>query len=140
MIEKIIEALHQLSPFDNWLIQLGVNEDIAEGVSLIVVIIVVLLVVVGCRYLHKKKSASKQAIKALENYLGYQKVHESQKLFVPTQVQDASPNRQDEIAHSTKYVNREPLIPWFFHTAFNVKVDQQKFYIILADSGIGRIP
>lgn len=35
-------------------------------------------------------------------------------------------------------MSRSPLIPFFIQAAFNEKSDSERFYLILADSGMGK--
>jgi formylglycine-generating enzyme required for sulfatase activity len=52
--------------------------------------------------------------------------------------QNTSPTRQDEPRFTHNYVPREKLIPFFLDKAFDEKKTDGKYYLVLADSGMGK--
>jgi len=58
--------------------------------------------------------------------------------FIPTQFQNQSPTHEEEPAFSHRFVSKNLLIPFFMKTAFNEKKESDKFYLVLADSGMGK--
>ncbi len=65
-------------------------------------------------------------------------VRNATRIFIPTQFQNASPARQDEPGFNNPGISRSPLIPFFIKIAFNEKKESERFYLILADSGMGK--
>ncbi len=80
-----------------------------------------------------------KAAKELVHYrYSYKDVQQKRELFIPTHWQNQSPTREEEPKFGTKYISKTPLIPFFLKTAFNEKRESEKFYIVLADSGMGK--
>ena len=77
-------------------------------------------------------------VRDLEPQFDYKMVERATKIFIPTQFQNASPARQAEPGDSLPFVSRSPLIPHFIKNAFNKKKDSERFYLVLADSGMGK--
>lgn len=136
-MDKIIEALAGLFPFAPRLESWGVSKETSAAIS---AAIIALLGVAGKALWqsllnHYKNST---AARDLAPYFDYQKVKASRALFIPTQFQNQSPTREEEPAFSHKFVSKSRLIPFFMKTAFNEKKESDKFYLVLADSGMGK--
>ena len=56
--------------------------------------------------------------------------------YVPTKCQNIAPSKELEPAHTHAFAAKEKLIPFFLKKGFKYEADEQRFYIILADSGI----
>ncbi len=137
MDEKIIEAILKLLPFGPCLQYLGLNEEQSAALSV--------LLAVGLLwglYLGVKKAATlwelRKNARNLMPQFDYQSIRQATRIYIPTQYQNAAPSRQDEPGFTHQYVARNPLIPFFIQTAFDEKADQERFYLILADSGMGK--
>ena len=137
LMNKIIEEIIKLIPFGDALTYWGVGKEWIAG--LVSVILTVIFYFVG-RALKKWQAhrKNKKTAKDLFPYYNYQKVKEARDLFIPTQGQNNSPNREDEVRTSTKFAIKNKLIPWFINTAFNEKEESDKYYLVLAGSGMGK--
>jgi len=136
-MEKLIEALMKLLPFAQLLESLGMSKDAAVAVAgLIMAALVFALSSLNKRLFNHYKNS--KAAGDLAPYFDYQKVKASRALFIPTQFQNQSPTREDEPAFSHRFVSKSRLIPFFMKTAFNEKKESDKFYLVLADSGMGK--
>ncbi len=136
-MDKIIEALLKLIPFAPLLKKLGVPEE--ASIALAGIIILVLVFALGNLYkylINHYKNC--KAARDLAPYFDYQKVKASRELFIPTRFQNQSPTREEEPLFSHKFVAKQKLIPFFMKTAFNEKKETDKFYLVLADSGMGK--
>lgn len=60
------------------------------------------------------------------------------RFYVPTQYQNVSPSQDDEPGRKFIASARNPLIPLFLKKAFGKTGDDNKYYLILADSGMGK--
>ena len=79
----------------------------------------------GSLYYQLKPYFSKNDIrKALEN-------------FIPTQCQNVDPAQETEPARGHAFTVRQKLIPFFIKTVFREK-KEEKYYLVLADSGMGK--
>jgi len=136
-MEKIIEELMKLLPLAPLLEKFGLSPK--AGVAVTGLIMAALVFAFSALY--KRLFNHYQNSKAagdLAPYFDYQKVKASRALFIPTQFQNQSPTREDEPAFSHKFVSKSRLIPFFMKTAFNEKKESDKFYLVLADSGMGK--
>lgn len=59
------------------------------------------------------------------------------KFYVETRGQDIDPCYNDEIREDNGVYFSVPLVPFFINTAF-LSTDQAKYYLVLADSGMGK--
>ena len=136
-MDKIIEELVKLVPLAPILEQWGLSKDTSTAISFILLALIIygLIRLYANVTTHYKNT---QTAKDLFPYFDYQKVKSSRDLFIPTQWQQFSPTHEEEPSHSGSYVVQAPLIRHFLKTAFDEKKDNQKFYLVLADSGMGK--
>lgn len=59
-------------------------------------------------------------------------------LFVPTKCQNLDPSRENEPKESHAFATKEKLIPFFIKKAFNADSEEHRYYLVLADSGMGK--
>ena len=59
-------------------------------------------------------------------------------LFIESKFQNNSPTNEDEPLFTHKFVSKSKLIPFFINTAFIGNKVSDKFYLVLADSGMGK--
>ena len=137
MEEKIIDAILQLVPFSAWFEKAGLSKEAGAGLSILLVVTLLWLSYSGIkRLLELKKNLA--AAKDLKPQFDYQAVRKATHIYIPTQYQNAAPSRQEEPGFTHQYVSTSPLIPFFIKKAFNEKIDGERFYLILADSGMGK--
>ena len=91
--------------------------------------------IIGLLYRHYQNSI---AAKDLAPFFNYQNVKEKREFFIESKVQNNSPTREEEPSFTHKFVVKQKLIPFFIYTAFNEKKETDKFYLVLADSGMGK--
>jgi sulfatase modifying factor 1 len=140
-MESIAKAILEIIPIESWLAaHFGCSEKLSAGLAFLLLLGCLTALVALWRYgkarIEKWKLLEKS--KDLKPQWDYQMVQKAQQYYVPTQYQNASPARQEEPGFTHQYVAREPLIPFFIEKAFNEKVDNERFYLILADSGMGK--
>lgn len=136
-MDQLLESLLKLIPFASWLEKAGLGQEWATGLA--VVLVAALLWLLGNlvkRGIERWKNH--RAARKLDPQFDYAAVRKATGIYIPTQYQNASPARQDEPGFTHQYVARSPLIPFFIKTAFNEKSDSERFYLILADSGMGK--
>ena len=136
-MEKVIEELLKLIPFaailENW--------GVSKGVSVIIATAAIGLLLYGLKtglQLFSNHYKNSKTAQDLSPYFDYQKVKRSRELYIPTRYQNCSPTSEEEPAFSHKFVATELLIPFFIKTAFDEKKESDKFYLVLADSGMGK--
>lgn len=136
-MEKIIEAILKLVPFGELFQKLGLGKEASAGLSVVIVAVLVYLLAQALKNLSERYKNHKTAgdLKPQFDYLTVQRARDK---YIPTQFQNASPSKQDEPGFTHKFVSRSPLIPFLLKTAFDEQVENNKFYLILADSGMGK--
>ncbi len=112
------------------------NVEIRNVIVFAIALLISILMAVNKYFDIKKQEKKKQA--DLFPYFTYDTVKKSTQYFIHTRGQSYSPTHEDEPQQSTKFIVKEKLIPWFIKTAFNEKVESDKYYLVLADSGMGK--
>jgi len=136
-MDKIIEAILKIVPFGKLFERLGLGKELSAGLS--VIVIAILLYIIGnwvkkyLNHLQNKKTATD-----LYPYFTFDKVKQSRDLFIQTQGQNLPPSYEEEMKDGNSFIVKKQLIPWFLKTAFNEKKESNKYYLILADSGMGK--
>ena len=115
----------------------GLNNALSATFSAVIVALLVWVIQSVVKSILAWLKATKMA-KDLKPHFDYQSVQKATKYFIPTHYQNASPSRQEEPGFTHKYIARNPMIPFFLKIAFNEKKENEKFYLVLADSGMGK--
>ncbi|OQP59664.1 hypothetical protein A3860_36455 [Niastella vici] len=137
-MDKIVEAILKLQPFGKFFKWLGCNDDWSALFSVIVTVLLVTVVVKIFNTLLKHHKHCKAALEDIKPQFDHLSIQKAKKYYIQTQYQNASPARQEEPGFTHKYIARNKLIPFFTKIAFNEKADSERFYLILADSGMGK--
>ncbi len=137
MEEKLVEAILKVVPLEAWSKYLGISIEWLTLVFLISLGLIALGLYRGSKKLleHRKNL---NAAKDLKPQFDYQMLQQATRIYIPTKYQNASPARQDEPGFTHQYVATNSMIPFFLKKAFNEKTDGERFYLILADSGMGK--
>jgi hypothetical protein len=134
----IVSELSKITPFGGFFEQHGLSKTQSEAIS----ILLTALLTYGLVWIIKKLAIriknQKQSVKNLNPQFDYKSIKQASRYYIATQYQNASPTRQEEPSNTHLFVARNKLIPFFIKTAFNAKLDSERFYLILADSGMGK--
>ena len=65
-------------------------------------------------------------------------IKEATSCYIETKCQNVAPSREDEPGGTYAFSAKEYIIPFFLNKAFNMDQDCCQFYIVLADSGMGK--
>ena len=136
-MDNIIPALVELIPLAKWLEKIVCNEKI----SLALASVIIFLILIGILALFKKlriRSKNRKTERNLKPQFDYKSIKLATQFYIPTQYQNVSPTKEDEPKFTQEFVSRSKLIPFFLKVAFSEKLDSEKFYLILADSGMGK--
>ena len=137
-MDAIIEKFLDLQPF-GWIFQrIGIGDKWSAFLSLVFVSLVIAGIVKLYRFLLKHFQCKKAALEDIRPQFDHLSIKKARQFYIQTQYQNASPARQEEPGFTHKYIAREELIPFFIETAFNEAIDSERFYLILADSGMGK--
>jgi hypothetical protein len=139
-MDKIVEAILKLQPFGTIFKILGCNDDWSALLSVILITLIltfiIKLIVKTSNVLFKRYKRAKEAMEDIKPQFDHLSIKKAKQFYIQTQYQNASPSRQEEPGFTHKYIARAKLIPFFTKIAFNEKQDSERFYMILADSGM----
>ncbi len=139
-MDKFIELITTL--FDKLLADfiqaIGFDADTSKAVTAVVATMVVGLVTVCIKKMQERFKDSRTAKELVHFRYDYKDVKQKRDLYIPTQSQNISPNYEEEPGEGTKFIVKKEIIPFFIKTAFNEKKESNKFYLVLADSGMGK--
>ncbi|MEL6634760.1 MAG: hypothetical protein AAFQ83_25070, partial [Bacteroidota bacterium] len=91
----------------------------------------------GIKYLLERRR-KKLLAKDLHPFFTRYEVEQATRYYVPTRYQNVPPSNDDEPGRNYISAARQPLIPLFLNKAFKNDADDNKFYLVLADSGMGK--
>lgn len=136
-MDKIIEDLSKLIPFGKIFLSIGLSAELSALLSLILTFGLIYFIQLGIKKLYSYYKTC-VASQDLAPYFDHNKVKMSIKYFIPTRGQNFTPTHEEEPSASTKYIVSKKLIPWFINEVFKGEKHGDKFYLVLADSGMGK--
>ncbi|RMG31951.1 MAG: hypothetical protein D6730_00635, partial [Bacteroidetes bacterium] len=74
----------------------------------------------------------------LHPYFSFNDIKKATQHYVPTYFQSNTPSEHSELIQAFKLTARQQLMPFFLKKAFKRDMDEHRFYIILAGSGMGK--
>lgn len=139
-MDKVFEAIFVLlnNPFTDFFQWIGFSENASKALSAVLAALLVWQTVFWLKRLQLRWKDIKTAKELVHFRYNYKDVKQKRDLFIPTQAQSHSPTYEDEPKHGIKFIPKVPLIPFFIKNAFNEKRESDKFYLVLADSGMGK--
>jgi hypothetical protein len=84
------------------------------------------------RYLNRERLHHR-----LKPYFNREEIQRAIGIYIPTQCQNVDPAAAEEPARVHAFAVRQKLIPFFIKTVFREK-KEEKYYLVLADSGMGK--
>ena len=141
-MDKILEALVeiiQIIPFTKRLqAYLGYDEKVCAAWSALIAFLLCYSLVKIFKAANDHSKNSKTARELGNIHFDYLKIKKARELFIPTFYQNESPVREEEPSFSHRFVARSALISFFMKTGFDGRKESDKFYLVLADSGMGK--
>ena len=116
----------------------GENQSVMVAIITAITSGILLALVIGLGKWLYKRIQSSGAAKDLAPYFSKKDVQQKLSLFIESKWQNNSPTREEEPLFTHKFVSKSTLIPHFITTAFNENKVSDKFYLVLADSGMGK--
>ncbi len=86
----------------------------------------------------QQKHRNNRAAKDLKPEFDYLTIKRYCEIFIPSRYARINPNRYQNPDEAYKHNDPAKLIPFMIKKSFNEKVENEKFYLILADSGMGK--
>lgn len=128
MIKDLIELLKQF----------GVSETILLGLAILAFAITVISGIVKLIRWAILKNHQWLLNENLRPYFSISDVDRATRYYIPTKFQNVSPLADDEPGRSHLASAKQELMPMFFDKAFKDNGDNTKYYLILADAGMGK--
>jgi len=136
-MDPIIEAIAKLFPLGAWFEYWGWDKNLGEAISIVIITLLLTVLVWGVKKLLGRQRIINTARDLMPQF-DEAAVNQARRIYIPTRFQNASPTLQDEPGFSHQYVSTSPLVPFFINNAFNNPKESERFYIVLADSGMGK--
>ena len=130
-MEKLISYLAE-----NWLVAWGFKEA-AHYLLVMAELGLIGLLQQGGQLLWKRHQERKLA-KDLHPFFSLQDVKRAKRHYIDTTFQNVNPAAKPEPGHSEASIAREKIMPFFLKKVFNPRNDEQRFYLLLAGSGMGK--
>jgi len=139
MVGKIIDFVASLllNPLTELFQLIGFNEAVSKAFSAALIILIIWLIGVCLKKLHQKLKNNKTA-RDLKPEFDYLTIKGFRDIFIPTRYARISPNRYDNPHEAHKHNDPGKLIPFMLKKSFNERVESEKFYLVLGDSGMGK--
>lgn len=80
----------------------------------------------------------KKLRKQLAPFYSRNDIKKATEFYVATQCQNIAPSKEHEPGHTHAFATKESLIPFFMDKVFQNKSQTDRFFIIMADSGMGK--
>ncbi len=139
IFEPLIKPLNNaLTGFFQWLgFNAGWSAAFSAAAMALLVALLVWLAGVWLKKAQKRLKNNKTA-RDLKPEFDYLTIKGLRDIFIPTRYARISPNRYDNPHEAHKHNDPQKLIPFMIKKSFNERVESEKFYLILADSGMGK--
>ncbi len=136
---KIVELFLKLldNPLTDVFLSLGISENVAKTLSAAIITLFVWQAGIWLIRLQERFKNNKTA-RDLKPEFDYLTIKSYRDIFIPTRYARISPNRYDNPHEAHKHDEPRKLIPFMINKSFNERVKSEKFYLILADSGMGK--
>lgn len=133
-MEKLYEIISE--PISEWLKQFGI--DISKEFVLILLIALGLLLsfLIKKIFTHINKIITKKKSKSLHPFFNNNEIDNASSNYINQNFQNIAPSKEDELIYTHSSVAKQKLIN-FFLKSFSDKSDK-RFFILLADSGMGK--
>ena len=135
-MDSIIRDIAEIIYIDKLFLWLGASEEWSRIFALLTTFGLIYLL----GYFAKKSFLRYKTRKVSRDLFPYYNEHDvkrATKFFIPTNGQNISPTKEDEPETANKFITRQKLIPFFIDN-FQGRKESDKFYLILADSGMGK--
>lgn len=129
------EIIHGLRDFLYWI---GFNEGDGHNEIIFLLLATILGGVYRLGLYFYRRQQQIRLKRDLHPYFSPTDIRKATQYFVPTSFQSNPPSQHSELIQSSKVTARQRLIPFFLNTAFKQGGNDQRFYIVLAGSGMGK--
>lgn len=85
-----------------------------------------------------KERKQRKQLQDLFPFYTSQEVQNATQYYVETTCQNIAPSKDEEPGQTHAFATKEKIIPFFLNKAFKPQKEDRQFYIVLADSGMGK--
>ncbi|MEL6698945.1 MAG: SUMF1/EgtB/PvdO family nonheme iron enzyme [Bacteroidota bacterium] len=128
-----IVELFEWDTYRWWVIGLGMG-----GITLLLGISIILIHKQERQLKAIEAQIRKKQIEDLHPHFSEADVDHAQKYYIKTKGQNVPPSRDQEPGLRSAFTTKEPLIPLFLDQALKNIGEDDRFYLVLADSGMGK--
>lgn len=136
-MDKIIEEIVKYTYIDKIFLKLGFNSELSNLLALILTFALFSFFIYFVKIVYHHCRTRKTA-QDLAPYYDKNNIKQSVKYYISTNGQNFSPTHEEEPCDGNRYIVKKKLIPWFIKDVFREDEGGNKFYLVLADSGMGK--
>ncbi|MDP2176483.1 MAG: hypothetical protein Q8K70_11290 [Bacteroidota bacterium] len=133
-MDEIYEIIS--GPATEWLKQLGFNIPQKFVLAIIILIGLIFSYFIKKFFFSIKNIISTKKNKSLHPFFNYNEIYSANSNYINQNFQNVAPSKEDELTYTHSSVAKQKLIK-FFLNSFSDKSDK-RFFILLADSGMGK--
>ncbi|MBD3307438.1 DUF1566 domain-containing protein, partial [candidate division KSB3 bacterium] len=130
MIKALLSLFEYLR--DAWML---VDVDIGTIFTILIAVLPIVSWLVVKFYTHRKQ---RKLLKDLHPFYTFQEIQRATQYYVETKCQNVATSKHEEPGRGYAFATREKTIPFFLKKAFTPTEDECQFYMVLADSGMGK--
>lgn len=135
-LKDILEALK------DYIEKCGINPALADKIVLAILLVLILLPVVklfySCIVWLLLKRNQRILSRDLTPYYSKSDVIRATKYYIPSKYQNVAPSEDDEPGRKYIAAAKQKLLPLFLNKVFSFHPSDNKYYLILADTGMGK--
>ena len=110
----------------------------AEAIAILLVVITTGFVIGSWVAKLYKRFQLRKLLRDLHPFYTIQEIQHATQYYVETNCQNIAPSKDDEPGRTHAFAAKEKIVPFFLKKAFKSYNDDAQFYIVLADSGMGK--
>ncbi|MEK6968720.1 MAG: hypothetical protein AABX51_08930 [Nanoarchaeota archaeon] len=135
IIESVINLLN--NPFTDLFRLVGFDKQMSKAFSAVLIALIAWQLYEWLKRLQQRFNDSRKA-KDLKPEFDYKTIKHLRDIFIPTRYARITPNRYENPHEAHKHNDPQKLIPFMIKKSFNERVENEKFYLVLGDSGMGK--
>lgn len=135
IFKPIIDLL--TNPLSHLFKTLGFGDKAANAFAAVLLALIFYLIIILLKD-QFRRFKNRRSARDLKPEFDYKTIKGFREIFIPSRYDRISPNRYDNPHEAHKHSEPRKLIPFMLKKSFNERVENEKFYLILGDSGMGK--
>ncbi len=121
---------------------IGIKSGVAQ--IILSILSILFIIIIGFKQIYYivtyliKLRANRLAGKDLHPFYSQNEIREATKYYIKTKYQNVPPTEDEEPGRNYIVAAKEPLIPLFINKIFDKNKDDNKYFLVLADTGMGK--